>query len=123
MQTLKSTKEYRIKLFSGADQLAELLILLAAKSNGGQWVSFSQMQSLVEAKKLEYPTLYKGYTGEIIGDKIFHLDVPAGEGEYKTVLAIEERELFEVEETISEEEARNILNQLDESEGLGGLAD
>ena len=116
-QTFKSTKEYRIKLFSGADQLAELLILLAAKSNGGQWVSFSQMQSLVEAKKLEYPTLYKGYTGEVIGDKIFHLDVsaggifhldvPAGGGEYKTVLAIEERELFEMEETMTEEEARN----------------
>lgn len=119
-QTFKSTKEYRIKLFSGADQLAETLILLAAKSNGGQWVSLPQMKNLVEAKKLEYPTLYKGYTGEIIGDNILHLDVPTGSGEYKTVLSIEERELFEVEETITEEEARNILDELD---GLGGLAD
>ena len=122
-QTLKSTKEYRIKLFSGADQLAERLILLAAQSNGGEWVSLIQMQNLVEAKKLEYPTLYKGYTGEVIGDRLFHLDVPAGGGEYKTVLAIEERELFEVEEILTEEEARNILNKLDETEGLGGLAD
>ena len=122
-QTFKSTKEYRIKLFSGADQLAERLILLAAQSNGGEWVSLTQMQNLVEAKKLEYPNLYKGYTGEVIGDRLFHLDVPAGGGEYKTVLAIEERELFEVEEILTEEEARNILNKLDETEGLGGLAD
>lgn len=119
-QTFKSTKEYRIKLFSGADQLAERLIILAAQSNGGDWVSLSQMQNLVEAKKLEYPTLYKGYTGEVIGDRVFHLDVPSGGGEYKTVLAIEERELFEVEETLTEEDARNILDELD---GLGGLAD
>jgi len=119
-QIFKSTKEYRIKLFSGADKLAQDIALLAAKSNGGQWVSLTQFQGIIEAEKLLYPTLYNGYTGEVIGDRVFHLDVPAGGGEYKTVLAIEERELFEVEETMTEEEARNILDELD---GFGGLAD
>ena len=112
-ETLKATKQYRIKLFTGADQLAEKLILLAAQSNGGNWVSIEQMQNLVEAKKLEYPTLYKEYTGEVINGKLFHLDVPCGGGEYKTVLSIEEIYLLESDFEIEEKDF----------EGLGGLAD
>jgi len=34
-ETLKSTKEYRIKHFIGSDKIADLLIKLAARSNGG----------------------------------------------------------------------------------------
>lgn len=117
---MTSSKNYRVKLFSGADSLAQSLIILAAKANGGQWLSLEDMKNVVDGQKLLYPTIHDGYTAEIIGDKILHLDVPAGGGEYKTVLAIEERELFEMEETMTEEEARNILDELD---GFGGLAD
>ena len=112
-ETLKATKQYRIQLLTGADSVAEKLILLAAQSNGGNWVSIEQMQNLVEAKKLEYPTLYKEYTGEVINGKLFHLDVPCGGGEYKTVLSIEEIDLLESDFEIEEKDF----------EGLGGLAD
>ena len=106
-ETLKATKQYRIKLFTGADSVAEKLILLAAQSNGGNWVSIKQMQNLVEAKKLEHPTLYKDYTGEVINGKLLHLDVPCGGGEYKTVLSIEEIDLLESELKIDDDELDN----------------
>ena len=112
-ETLKATKQYRIKLFTGADQLAEKLILLAAQSNGGNWVSIEQMQNLIEAKKLEYPTLYKDYTGEVINGKLFHLDVPCGGGEYKTVLSIEEIDLLESDFEIEEKDFEELRGSAD----------
>ena len=112
-QTLKATKEYRIKMFPGADKIADMLIKLAARSNGGQWVTIPEMKSFVESKKVFYPAEFRDHSAEIIGDKILHLDVPAGGGEYKTVLSIEEVELLETE----------FETEDSDFEGLGGLAD
>ena len=112
-QTLKSTKQYRVKLFPGSDKLAGDLAILAMKSNGGQWVSIAQLQSIVDSEKLLYPSIYKGYTAELIGDKTLHLDIPAGGGEYKTILSIEEVDILESDFEVEDSDF----------EGLGGLAD
>jgi len=112
-QTLKATKQYKVILYPGSDSMAEKIAILALKSNGGQWVSIEQMKSVVDSEKLLYPTIYKGYTGEVINGTILHLDVPAGGGEYKTVLSIEEVELLETE----------FETEDSDFEGLGGLVD
>ena len=111
---MRHTKQYRIKLFSGADSLAQQLAIIAAKANGGQWVTLNDLKMDVDVEKIKYPSLYGGYTGEIIGDKILHLDTP-GRDAYQTVMAIEEIELLEVDVMVEIEN--------EESEGLGGLAD
>lgn len=112
-ETLKSTKEYRIKHFIGSDQLADLLLRLAAKSNGGHWVSLKEMQEIVAGKNILYPEEFGNHTAEIINGKLLHLDIPFGGGEYKTVLSIEEIDLLESDFEIEEKDF----------EGLGGLAD
>ncbi len=112
-QTLKATKEYKIKMFSGADKIAYELLKLAARSNGGQWVTLNEMQEIVEGKKILYPEEFGNHTAELIGDNLLHLDIPAGGGEYKTVLSIEEVELLETE----------FETEDSDFEGLGGLAD
>jgi len=111
---MRHTKQYRIKLFSGADALACELAVLAAKANGGQWLTLQDLQKVVDVDKIKYPTIHAGYTAEIIGDKILHLDTPGKDG-YQTVMAIEEVELLEVD----------VMDEIEneESEGLGGLAE
>lgn len=112
-ETLKSTKEYRIKHFIGSDKIADLLIKLAAKSNGGQWITLEEMQEMVEGKKILYPEEFSKHKAEILNGKLLHLDIPFRGGEYKTVLSIEEIDLLESDFEIEEKDF----------EGLGGLAD
>lgn len=112
-ETLKSTKEYRIKLFPGSDKIADMLLRMAASSNGGTWFTIQDMQNEVEYKKALHTPEFDHHTAEIIGDKTLHLDIPAGGGEYKTILSIEEVELFETEIEVEDSDF----------EGLGGLAD
>lgn len=112
-ETLKSTKEYRIKLFSGSDKIAHDIIELAARSNGGNWYSLQYMKDFVDAEKIFYSPQYDHHTAEIINGKLLHLDIPCGGGEYKTVLSIEEIDLLESDFEIEEKDF----------EGLGGLAD
>ena len=111
---MRHTKQYRIKLFSGADTLAQQLAVLAAKANGGHWLTLNDLKMVVDADKIKYPVLYGDFTAEIIGDKILHLDTPGKDG-YQTVMAIEEIELLEVD----------VMDEIEneESEGLGGLAE
>lgn len=110
---MRHTKQYRIKLYSGAGQLACELAVLAAKANGGNWLTLNDLKMVVDVEKIKYPTIHDGFTAEIIGDKILHLDTPGKDG-YQTTLVIEEIELLEVD----------VMDEIEETEeGLGGLAD
>ena len=92
-------KQYRISLHKGSNQLAEQLALLAAKSNGGEYISLTELKSIVEAEKRLYPASNEGVQCEIIGESILHLDKPvSGEELPCTVLVIEEVEVMELEE-------------------------
>jgi hypothetical protein len=92
-------KQYKIKLYSGAPALAGELAILAAKSNGGDTITLSELQGVFKAQKRLYPVSFEGSECEIIGDTILHLDCPvSGEKLNKTVLVIEEVEVFELEE-------------------------
>ena len=110
---LKQTnmKQYRISLHKGSNQLAEQLALLAAKSNGGEYISLTELKGIVEGQKRLYPLSNEGVQCEIIGESVLHLDKPvSGEELPCTVLVIEEVELMELEEQI-------------EFNGYGAMAD
>jgi len=92
-------KQYKIKMYSGAPALAAELAVLAAKSNGGDNITLPELKGIFEAQKRLYPVSYEGAQCEVIGDTIFHLDCPVrGEELNKTVLVIEEVEVYELEE-------------------------
>ena len=92
-------KQYRISLHKGSNQLAQELAILAAKSNGGEYISLQQLKAIVEAQRLLYPVTTEGVQCEIIGESLLHLDKPvSGEELPCTVLVIEEVEVMELEE-------------------------
>ena len=92
-------KQYRISLYKGANQLAQELAVLAAKSNGGEYISLTELKGIVEGQKRLYPLSNEGVQCEVIGDTLLHLDCPVrGEKLNKTVLVIEEVEVYELEE-------------------------
>ena len=104
-------KQYRISLHKGSNQLAEQLALLAAKSNGGEYISLTELKGIVEGQKRLYPLSNEGVQCEIIGESLLHLDKPvSGEELPCTVLVIEEVEVMELEEQI-------------EFNGYGAMAD
>jgi len=92
-------KQYKISLHKGANQLAQELAVLAAKSNGGEYISLAELKSVVEAEKRLYPASNEGVQCEIIGESLLHLDCPVRWEELPcTVLVIEEVEVVELEE-------------------------
>ena len=92
-------KQFKIKMYSGAPALAAELAVLAAKSNGGDAMTLPEIKGVFQAQKRLYPTTYKDAQCEVIGDTLLHLDCPVlGEELNKTVLVIEEVEIFELEE-------------------------
>ena len=104
-------KQYRISLHKGSNQLAQQLAVLAAKSNGGEYISLAELKGIVEAEKRLYPASNEGVQCEIIGESLLHLDCPVrGEELPCTVLVIEEVEFLELEEQI-------------EFNGYGAMAD
>ena len=104
-------KQYRISLFKGNNQLSQQLAVLAAKSNGGEYISLPELNGIVEAEKRLYPASNEGVQCEIIGESLLHLDKPvSGEELPCTVLVIEEVEVMELEEQI-------------EFNGYGAMAD
>lgn len=104
-------KQYRISLHKGANQLAQELAVLAAKSNGGEHISLAELKSVVDAEKRLYPASNEGVQCEIIGESLLHLDKPvSGEELPCTVLVIEEVDVMELEEQI-------------EFNGYGAMAD
>lgn len=88
-------KQYRIKLFEGADGLSKEIAILAAKSNGGAYLPIEKLQGVVEAEKLLYPSMNGGKQAEVIGENLLHIDMDVG-GKIETVLSIEEIEVMEV---------------------------
>lgn len=94
------TTQFRIKLFAGANTLAETIALLAAKSNGGKVLTIEQLQGVFEAQCILYPSLNDDIKAELIGGTLLHLDRKIGE-DYKTVCTVQ---LIEVEELETTEE-------------------
>ena len=92
-------KQYRISLYKGANQLAQELAVLATKSNGGEYISLTELKGIVDGQKRLYPIYNKGVQCEIIGESVLHLDKPVSWEELPcTVLVIEEVEVMELEE-------------------------
>jgi len=104
-------KQYRISLHKGSNQLAQELAILAAKSNGGDGITLTELKGIVEGQKRLYPLSNEGVQCEIIGESLLHLDKPVrGEELPCTVLVIEEVDVMELEEQI-------------EFNGYGAMAD
>lgn len=97
---MKKTTQFRIKLFAGANTLAETIALLAAKSNGGKVLTIEQLQGVFEAQCILYPSLNDDIKAELIGGTLLHIDRKIGE-DYKTVCTVQ---LIEVEELETTEE-------------------
>ena len=89
-------KYYRICLFKTSD-LGEYVAHLAAKSNGGQYLSLSELVTCIKARSIQYPTLCGKFTAELIGEDLLHIDVNSYGDTYETVCSIEEVEVFELE--------------------------
>jgi len=92
---------YRTALFNGHNEPCEKLVLLAAKSNGGAAISLNDLKTVVDANRIQWPTLYGDLTAEIIGERILHVDRKMGE-QYETVCRIEQVEILELEEPVDD---------------------
>ena len=92
---MKSTKQFRVKLFEGSTPLATTLVTLAAMSNGGKTLSIEQLKNVAESECILYPSLNADTQAEIIGDNLLHIDRKIGD-DYKTICSIEEVELTEL---------------------------
>lgn len=89
-------KYYRITIYKNHD-LCDILVPLAAKSNGGQYFTLAELVATAKARKMTYPSLCGEFTAELIGDSLLHIDAKTGANTYETVLSIEEVEVFELE--------------------------
>jgi len=89
-------KYYRISIFKN-NRVGEILAGLAAKSNGGQYMTLPELAAVAKAEQITYPTLCGEFTAELIGDSLLHIDAKTGADTYETVLSIEEVEVFELE--------------------------
>jgi hypothetical protein len=106
---MKKKNYYRVQLLDGYNKLSETLVLMAAKSNGGQLpLSIRQLKGIADSEILIYPSLNKNITPELISDNLLHIDVKDG-SEYKTVCIIEQIELWETEPVMMEESEDFIL--------------
>ena len=93
---------YRITIFADAcNGISETLAVLAAKSNGGNFLSLAQLKSVADGKAIEYPSLYEGVHAELIGDNLLHVDMKRGD-EYRQSLVLEMVEIFEPAEELEE---------------------
>ena len=92
---------YRTALFSGSDTLCEKLVVMASKSNGGDFIALSDLKTVADGNRLEYPSLFGANKVEIIGETLLHVDKKIGD-EYKKVCSIEQVEIFELEEPVDD---------------------
>ena len=101
---------FRISLMPNATSLAEKMAVMAAENNGGaRQFTLSQIKTVADGNLLEYPSLNKDTTCELIGENLLHLDRKVGEN-YETVLAIEQVEIMEVPTLSAYENTGGILN-------------
>lgn len=89
-------KYYRITIYKNHD-LCDVLVPLAAKSNGGQYLTLPEIIAVAKSRKMTYPSLCGEFTAELIGDSLLHIDAKTGADTYETVMSIEEVEVFELE--------------------------
>lgn len=96
-------KEFRIKLFEGADEgFCKNVITHAAYINGKTGdKTMEEVLKVVEAQKLLYPSLYENINYELIGSNLLHIDQRI-KGEYKTVCTIELVEFYDTAANIDE---------------------
>jgi len=92
---------YRTALLNGHDTICEKLVLMAAKSNGGCFIPLSDLKTVADGYRLEYPTLFGSNTIEIIGETVLHIDKKVGDN-YETVCRIEQVEILELKEPVDD---------------------
>ena len=86
----------RISIFDYANNLCETIAILAAKSIGSEnKTSLQSLCNVIEGQKILYPASNENITAELIGENTLHIDRKIID-EYKTVLIIEEVEIFEL---------------------------
>jgi len=105
-------KMYRIALYKYANDVCEKLCSLAAKFNGGEnKLTLPQLATLVNAKAIEYPTLYSDCKPELIGENLLHIELKVGDNTH-TIMSIEEVEILELEvPELTPSMAKDILEQ------------
>lgn len=90
----KST--FRVKLMEGSTSLCDTLVVLAAKSNGGEKkLSLEQLKTVADAEVIKYPHPNIDTQVELIGENLLHIDRKIGD-DFVTVAIIEQIEVFEV---------------------------
>jgi hypothetical protein len=101
-------KQFRIRLFDGANKLAEMVVLEAAKNNAR---SENSSMPLLYAFAWTLKTVGRDDETQVeqIGEYTLHIDVKVN-GNYETVCIIEEIEIWEVVNDIEDEEATAILS-------------
>lgn len=93
---MKATTYCRIKLHpKGKNMLTEAVIIAAALSNGGQYLTLKQLTTIAEGIKLQYPLLYDDITISEIEDNALFIDKRDGE-EWINILFIEKIEVLEL---------------------------
>lgn len=103
---MKSKKMYRIELFENNAILQEIS-LMACLSNGGKYLSLTDLESVTKANYVRYSGMSEGITISLIGNTLL---VDKG-----TVnqLKIEEVEIMEIEQPeITTQEAKDLLSEL-----------
>ena len=86
----------------GSTSLCDTLVILAAKSNGGdKHYSLQQLKTVADGKIIEFPVSNEGVTVELIGEHLLHIDRNMDD-EWQTICSIEEIEVFSISTPIIE---------------------
>lgn len=88
---MNAQKMYRISLVNDFTYLTQSLVLMAARSNGGDYKSIAELKAVADTLILSAPD----YIAEQIGDNILHIDCKKGE-KYIHVLALTEIEVMDL---------------------------
>jgi hypothetical protein len=88
---MNSKKMYRIELVNDFTYLTQQLVLMAARSNGGDYKPIGELKAVAETLQLSNPD----YIVEQIGDNILHIDYKKGD-KYLHALRLEEVELMQL---------------------------
>lgn len=103
-------KLYRIELRQDYSYLTQQLVLISARSNGGEYYGISELKAVAETLRLSQPE----YVVQQIGDSILHIDKTEN-GKTVHILSITEVEVLELDmPEITAEEAKDILEEIRE---------
>lgn len=100
-------KIYRIELKDITSYIGKDVAIVAAYSNGGEYVSIHQLEGYAKIKKPELPALNKDISINLIGEDCLTIDNGT-----TNVLVIQEVEIYELDvPTLSRQEAQGLLNE------------